>query len=293
VTVLSLLVLRETYAPVLLRRKAKKQGKLSGHANAPAANAPNKPPGALFASSIIRPLKMLVYSPIVLFLSLYVATIYGYLYLCFTTFPRVFQGQYGFSEGTSGLTYLGIGVGSIIGLFICGALSDRIVAGLTARNNGKAQPEYRLPLLIVGAILVPTGLFWYGWTADKKDQWILPIIGTAVLGIGLIIIMVSNADPLLACGSRRADDNIQMGSTTYLVDAYTVYAASATAAATIVRSLLGALLPLAGNSMYNALGIGWGTSLLAFIAVAFLPVPVLFWRYGERIRTSKYAKFKS
>jgi hypothetical protein len=84
-----------------------------------------------------------------------------------------------------------------------------------------------------------------------------------------------------------------MGSTTYLVDAYTVYAASATAAATVIRSLVGALLPLAGNKMYNTLGIGWGTSLLAFIAVAFLPVPLIFYRYGERIRTSKYAKFRS
>lgn len=81
-----------------------------------------------------------------------------------------------------------------------------------------------------------------------------------------------------------------MPATTYLVDAYTRYAASASAAAIVFRSLLGALLPLAGNSMYNALGVGWGTSLLGFIAVAFIPVPFILWKFGQRIRESKYSQ---
>lgn len=73
---------------------------------------------------------------------------------------------------------------------------------------------------------------------------------------------------------------------TYFVDAYTIYSASVIAANTVLRSLLGALLPLAGPSMYAALGLGWGNSLLAFIALAMAPLPWVFWRYGERIRTS-------
>jgi len=81
-----------------------------------------------------------------------------------------------------------------------------------------------------------------------------------------------------------------MGVSAYLIDAYTIYAASATAAATVLRSLLGALLPLAGTKMYDALGVGWGTSLLGFIAVAFIPVPYIFYIHGERIRNSRWAK---
>lgn len=73
---------------------------------------------------------------------------------------------------------------------------------------------------------------------------------------------------------------------TYLIDAYTIYAASVIAANTVLRSLLGALLPLAGPSMYKALGLGWGNSLLGFVALALVPLPFVFWRYGERIRTS-------
>lgn len=72
---------------------------------------------------------------------------------------------------------------------------------------------------------------------------------------------------------------------TYLVDSFTVYAASAIAANSVLRSILAALLPLAGLSMYENLGYGWGNSLLAFVALILSPVPVLFRVYGERIRT--------
>ena len=83
-----------------------------------------------------------------------------------------------------------------------------------------------------------------------------------------------------------------MPTQTYLVDAFTVHAASVSAAATVFRSLLGALLPLAGNSMYDALGLGWGTSVLGFIAVAFIPMPLIFWKYGQQIRESKFSQVK-
>jgi hypothetical protein len=76
-----------------------------------------------------------------------------------------------------------------------------------------------------------------------------------------------------------------MAGTTYMVDAFSTYAASALAANTVLRSLCGALLPLAGRKMYATLGLGWGNSLLAFIALAMCPLPVLFYIYGARIRT--------
>jgi hypothetical protein len=71
---------------------------------------------------------------------------------------------------------------------------------------------------------------------------------------------------------------------TYLIDSYKRYAASALAAATLIRSLLGALLPMAGLDLYKKLGYGWGNSVLGFIGLAMLPSPFLFYRYGEWIR---------
>ncbi|KUJ06326.1 MFS general substrate transporter [Mollisia scopiformis] len=270
VFLLSLLFLKESHAPTILARKTKRLRKETGNPNLRSALDSGKDPKELFKVSIVRPLKMLFLSPIVLLLSLYMATIYGYQYLMFTTFPRVFEGQYGFTDSSIGLVYLGIGVGFLASLVISGMASDRLVKYLTERNGGIAKPEYRLPLLFVGAVLAPIGLFMYGWTAEEKVQWIAPIIGSAMLGGAGFFIIVSR----------------------YLVDAYTIYAASASAAAIVSRSLLGALLPLAGNIMYNALGIGWGTSLLGFIAVAFAPVPLIFWKFGERIRNSGLSQVK-
>jgi hypothetical protein len=184
--------MRESYAPVILQRKTKRLQKETGNPNLRSALDSGKTPRELFKVSIVRPLKMLFLSPIVFLLSLYMATVYGYLYLMFTTFPRVFQGQYGFSNGTIGLTYLGVGIGSFFGLIFCAAFSDRLVQYLTKRNGGKPKPEYRVPAMIIGAFIVPVGLFMYGWSADKKVHWIVPIIGTALLGTGMFVIFVSS-----------------------------------------------------------------------------------------------------
>jgi len=79
-------------------------------------------------------------------------------------------------------------------------------------------------------------------------------------------------------------ETAQMPLQTYLVDAYTVYAASALAASTVLRCVFGAVLPLAGEPLYNKLGLGWGNSLLGSIALVLAPVPFLLSWYGERLR---------
>lgn len=71
---------------------------------------------------------------------------------------------------------------------------------------------------------------------------------------------------------------------TYLIDAFPEFAASSLAALTASRSLFGALLPLAGPKMYEAMGLGWGNSTLGFIAIILIPAPALIYKYGERIR---------
>ena len=146
-------------------------------------------PRDLFMFSIVRPTKMLFLSPIVFLLSLYVAVIYGYLYLLFTTISDVFETQYGFSQGSVGLSYLGIGIGSVIGLVTLGATSDRILKRLSEKSGVK-KPEYRLPAMIPGSFFVPVSLFMYGWTAYYKTPWIVPIIGTSFLGVGMLISFV-------------------------------------------------------------------------------------------------------
>lgn len=127
-------------------------------------------------------------------------------------------------------------------------------------------------MILPGACLVPAGIFIYGWSADAHTHWIVPNIGAAVF----------------AAGTIASFQCIQA----YLVDTYSTYAASAVAAVTVLRSLAGFGFPLFARQMYTALGLGWGNSLLGFVAVAIgLPAPFLLWRYGELLRRkSRFAK---
>jgi Major Facilitator Superfamily len=177
---------------MILQWKTKRLRKETGNARLRSALQTLGDPKELFKHSIVRPIKMLFLSPIVFLLSLYMATMYGYLYLMLTTFPRVFETQYGFLNRSIGLTYAGMGVGSLIGAVICGMESDRLVTALAKRNGGTVKPEFRLPVMILGALIVPIGLFLYGWTAQEKLHWILPIISTAFLGVGSVTIFVSH-----------------------------------------------------------------------------------------------------
>lgn len=266
-TIGTMLIMRESYAPIVLRRKVQRLQKETGNDKLRSKLDNGLSHKEIFLRAIVRPTRMLLFSPIVFLLSLYMAVVYGYLYLLFTTITGLFERSYGFSQGTAGLSFLGIGIGMMLGLFIFGATSDKIVTALTKKHGTERKPEYRLPPMMIAAALIPIGLFWYGWSAQARVHYIMPIIGTGFVGAGLI--------------------GTFMPISTYLVDAFTIYAASAIAANTVLRSAVGALLPLAGPSMYKALGLGWGNSLMAFIAVALWPVSWLFWKYGEWIRTNK------
>ncbi|KAJ5386351.1 hypothetical protein N7509_008892 [Penicillium cosmopolitanum] len=223
-----------------------------------------RPYSQLLKRSLIRPALLLFKSPIVLLLSIYMSLVYGLLYLFFTTISDVFTSTYGFTVGLSGLAYLGIGVGFFGGLVFIALTNDRIVQKLTAQNKGKFEPEMRLPTMIIFACILPISFFWYGWTADKHVHWIVPIIGMFPFGVGMM--------------------GVFMPIQTYIIDCYPAYAASANATLTATRSLVGAFLPLAGPAMFDSLGLGWGNSLLGFLALAFVPIPIIFTKYGKTIR---------
>ncbi|KAL4984101.1 major facilitator superfamily domain-containing protein [Aspergillus falconensis] len=258
---------RETYAPVLLRWKTATLSKELGRSDLRSvyeAEGQAASPGRVLKLGLKRPMVLLCKSPIVLFLSTYIALLYGLLYLFFTTIPSTFRVQYGFSAGLSGLSYLGIGIPQFIGLAIIGMTNDKILLKLAARNGGKFEPEMRLPTTVFWSFFIPMSFFWYGWAADKKVHWIVPILGMAPFGLGLM--------------------GAWMPIQIYIIDCYPMYAASGNAALTASRSLVGTLLPLAGPKMFDTLGLGWGNSLLGFIALGFVPLTMLLTKYGKKIR---------
>lgn len=180
--------MRESYAPIVLRRKVQRMEKESGNEKLRSKLDSGLPPREIFLRAIVRPTKMLLFSPIVFLLSLYMAVVYGYLYLLFTTITALFEQSYGFSQGSAGLAYLGIGIGMMLGLVVFGATSDKVVTYLTNKNGGERKPEYRFPHMMIGATMIPIGLFIYGWSAEYRVHYIVPIIGTGFVGMGLLAV---------------------------------------------------------------------------------------------------------
>ncbi|KZF22519.1 MFS general substrate transporter [Xylona heveae TC161] len=267
---LIILMVPETYHPVLLREKARRLRKETGNEQwiAPMERT-KKSITRTLTWSVLRPFELLFFEPMCLNLCLLSAILLGILYLFFGAFPLVFVNNHGFKLWQVGLTFLGLFVGMVAGIS-CDPLFRRNYQRLVREREeqggepGGSEPEFRLPPAIVGAILVPIGLFWFGWTSFSHVHWILPIIGSGIFGMGMVL-----------CFS---------GVFTFLVDAYPLYAASALAANSFARSSFAAAFPLFGVQMYERLGYQWATSLLAFLSVAMAPFPYLFFRYGKRIR---------
>jgi hypothetical protein len=199
------------------------------------------------------------------------AYLYGLMYLMLSTFPMLFTERYHQTVGLGSLNFIAMGVGFFLGTQISAPINDALYRRLKKGNNGVGKPEFRVPLMIPASLMVPIGLFWYGWSAQARVHWIVPDIGAAIFCAGTIV----------------GFQCIQ----TYLVDSYTRYAASAIAAATVLRSLAGFGFPLFAPAMFDALDYGWGNSLLAFIAIGLgVPGPFLLWMFGEKLRSrSKFA----
>lgn len=265
---MGLLFLQETYAAAILNGKKKELVKITGNQELRTEfDTPNRKLCSHIGIALKRPFKLLLTQPIVQVLSLYIGFVYGVLYLVLATFPQLWTNPmyYGESVEISGLNYISLGLGFFIGTQVAAKTADRIYKRLKANNNEVGRSEFRVPLMFPGAIMVPIGLLIYGWSAQRRTFWLVPNIGTAIF----------------AAGNQLVFQNCQ----TYIVDAYTRYAASAIAATALFRSLGGFAFPLFANAMYSDLGYGWGNTVLAFLAVVIgIPAPFILWWYGEMLR---------
>jgi multidrug resistance protein len=184
------LLVPETYHPVLLRNKAQKIRKETGDERwrAPMEKMDKSIPKTI-ANSLLRPFQLLVLEPMVTNLCLLSAILLGILYLFFGAFPVVFEGNHGFTLSQTGLSFLGIFVGMCLGASLDPIWHWNYVRLIKQREAatgevGGSEPEYRLPPAIAGAILAPVGIFLFAWTTYSSVHWIVPIIGSAIFGMG-------------------------------------------------------------------------------------------------------------
>lgn len=157
--------------------------------------------------------------------------------------------------------------GFSLGMFVAGSInitySLLYFGPRMERQGGQIAPELRLPTMALGAIIYPIGLFWFANTYNSHAA--NQIVACALVGCGFLLIFQSGL--------------------VYLIDCFTKHSASAVAANTILRSAVGAGLPLAIMPMYSDLGIRWATNTLAFIAVGLSVSPFLFYIFGPKLRS--------
>ena len=106
---LFLLTYRETYKVKILADKAKRLRRETGNPHLKSRYASDLTRAQRVQNAVVRPFRMLCYSPTIFLLSLYRAIIYGYTYLILTTLTPVFEMNYGFSASSAGLTFIGLG----------------------------------------------------------------------------------------------------------------------------------------------------------------------------------------
>lgn len=265
--------LPETSSPNILHRRTRRLKKITGNDKLtcePDMMSEEMGPRDVVMMSLVKPITLNFTEPIVFLLNLYIALIYGLLYIWFESFPLVFVEIYGFNLGLEGVTFLGIMVGTLVAVTII-FLWNYFYLEKQFDAAGNVQPEKRLMPALVGCFFVPICLFWFGWSARKSIHWIMPVIGSSFFGL-----------------SSFALFNAVLP---YLSDAYPDSVASVLAGNDLMRSAFGAGFPLFASAMFKNLGIAWASSTLAFLGVAFIPIPFALYKWGKQIRMkSKHAR---
>jgi len=261
--ILFIFFLPETSSSNILFRRARRLRKLTGNEklkSEPEILGEQMTGKEIALMVLVRPFTLNFTEPMVFLLNLYIALVYGLLYIWFESFPIVFNGIYGFTLGKEGLAFLGILIGAFISIppffwYLHKYTEPQF------NENGELKPEKRLPPAMVGAFFIPICLFWFGWSSRPSIHWIMPIIGSGFFSIGTFFLF-----------------NSVLG---YLPDAYPDYVASVLAGNDFMRSSFGAGFPLFAAAMYKKLGVGWASSLLAFLSIAFIPIPFVLYKVSR------------
>ncbi|TVY93904.1 Caffeine resistance protein [Lachnellula willkommii] len=263
---LMIFLLPETSSSNILYRRSRRLRKLTGRTDLksePELTGEQMSLKAIVLMVVVRPFSLTFTEPILFCLNLYIALVYGLLYIWFESFAIVFIQIYGFNLGEEGLSFLGIFIG---GLFVIPPffLYLYFVQEKQFNENGEIKPEERLPPAMIGAFCIPICMFWFGWTSRPGVHWIVPIIGSSFFTIGAFLLFNSVLN--------------------YLGDAYPDYAASVFAGNDFMRSSFGTGFPIFASAMYKNLGVAWASSTLGFLSIAFIPIPFVLYFYGETIR---------
>lgn len=206
-TGIAILIVPETYEPVLLEWRAKKirhkTRNWAIHAKSEESDVNIK---IIAEKYLLRPFQMLALEPILLLVTLYMGFIYGFLYMCFNAYPISFQELRGWNEGIGALPFLAI-VAGVIAASVFVVIFSKTRLQRQTEKLGYIVPEERLIPMMVGGlgalchhpyenspvdtiIALPAGMFWFGWTSSPHITWVPQVISGGLLGAGILLIFL-------------------------------------------------------------------------------------------------------
>ncbi|PMD38384.1 MFS general substrate transporter [Hyaloscypha variabilis F] len=266
----------ETFAPILLKWKAIHLRKITGDDRYVAeVEIRAETFWKRLLHALYRPFILTVREPIVILFALYLTVVYIILFTFLDGYTYIFGKTYGFSEGITGLCFIGIGIGLCfaslwVPLIHHWAKRDLAIAKEKYGPNARNPPEKRLWFAMFGAPAVPISLFWMGWTNYPGVSYWNALVASVLFGYGILCIFISSYQ--------------------YIIDSYEMYAASALASLTLIRYVAAGGMVEVGIPFYENLGVHWTLTILGVISAIMVPVPYAFYRYGPKIRSwSKYA----
>ncbi|CAI4063078.1 hypothetical protein N7582_002291 [Saccharomyces uvarum] len=252
----------ETYAPVILKRKAVRLRKETGN---PKIMTEQEAQGVsmseMMRACLLRPLYFAVTEPVLVATCFYVCLIYSLLYAFFFAFPVIFGELYGYKDNIVGLMFIPIVIGALWALATTFYCENKYLAIVKQR---KPTPEDRLLGAKIGAPFAAIALWILGATSYKHIIWVGPASAGLAFGYGMVLIYYSLNN--------------------YIIDCYVQYASSALATKVFLRSCGGAAFPLFTIQMYHKLNLHWGSWLLAFISTAMIALPFAFSYWGKELR---------
>lgn len=271
VTLVALIFIDESYPPKLLVYKARRLRHETGNwALHTKFEEWDVSIVGLAKKFLIRPVQLLS-TPICFLIALYASFCYGMLYMQLGAIPIIFGEIRGWNLLRAELPFLALLIGAILG---CAAnvYNQTLYNKAYHAAGDRPVPEKRLPPMMLGSFIFAAGQFITGWTGDVLSiNWAVPCLGILMLGMGFFMIF--------------------QAALNYLVDTFTMYAASAVAANTFLRSCFAGAFPLVVGPMYHNIGTGPSSAITGGFSALLIPVPFIFYIFGKRIRArSKWSK---
>lgn len=244
-TLVAMFILRETSDPSVLRKSAKSESSGSNRWGA-------------FVTAFARPVKLATLSPVVILSALKMSMAYVIFYILMSDLPILFGDKYDFDSSQIGYCYISPTIGAVFGFTILGGLADRVFHKRTVKR-GMSKPQDRLAIMSFEVLLIAIGILAYGWSAQAHMHWIIPLLGANLTMVGSSGVVVSMQQ--------------------YLTDYFGPHVPGAIAVCTVLRSVLGSVLPSTIPALFGRLGYGWGSSVLAAAVLLFCPITSLLNRF--------------